>query len=114
MALDYRKCAEQIAANIGGAEHTRFREECKLAKRIGAELIILVENNNGFTNIEDVVNWVNPNPHKTARSIEGPRLVKAMQTMSERYGVRFQFCTPDESGRQIVKLLGGEHEQGNS
>ena len=114
VAIDTKANVEEIAANIGGAEHVRFREECKLAQRVGAKLIILVENNNGFTNIEDVVKWINPNPNKTARSIDGNRLVRAMQTMSERYGVRFEFCTPDESGSRIVELLGGEHGQSNT
>ena len=114
VAIDTKANIEEIANNIGGAEHVRFREECKLAQRVGAQLIILIENNNGYKCVDDVMAWVNPNPNKTARSIEGPRLVRAMKTMSERYGVRFQFCTPGESGRQIVELLGGEHEQSNT
>lgn len=104
-SVDTKKDMEEIAANIGGAGHARFREECKLAKRIGAELVILVENRDGFTCVADVTAWVNPNPHKTARSIEGPRLAKAMRTMSERYGVRFEFCTPEESGRRVLEIL---------
>lgn len=105
ICVDTKMSVEEIAQNIGGREHARFREECKLAKRIGATLIILVENTEGFRSVEDVTAWVNPNLNKTSRSIEGPRLAKAMRTMSERYGVQFLFCTPEESGGMVLELL---------
>ena len=106
--VDTKMDVEEIAGNIGGSNHVRFREECKLAKRIGAKLIILVENRDGFRSIQDVTTWVNPNRNKTSRSIEGPRLAKAMATMSERYGVQFMFCAPEDSGRVVIELLSGE------
>lgn len=105
IAVDTKANVEEIAQNIGGREHARFREECKLAKRCGGQLIILVENEHGYRCIDDVVAWVNPNIRKTARSIEGPRLAKAMHTMSDRYGVRFEFCAPEEAGRRVIQLL---------
>ena len=110
IAVDTKANVEEIAQNIGGAEHARFREECKLAKRCGGRLVILVENENGYECIDDVVGWVNPNFRKTSRSIEGPRLAKAMRTMSDRYGVEFLFCRPDEAGKIIKQLL--ENESG--
>ena len=105
VSVDTKANVEEIADNIGGKAHNRFREECKLAQALGGQLVILVENRNGFTCIDDVVGWINPNIRKTARSIDGPRLAKAMHTMSERYGVRFEFCTPEESGRRVIELL---------
>lgn len=108
ICVDTKMDVEEIAGNIGGSNHARFREECKLAKRIGATLIVLVENLNGFRSIQDVTAWVNPNLNKTARSIEGPRLAKAMSTISERYGVQFMFCAPEDSGRMVIDLLNGE------
>lgn len=105
--VDTKMDVEEIAGNIGGEGHVRFREECKLAQEIGADLIVLVENRHGFETVDDVKAWVNPNPRKTARSIEGPRLAKAMHTMSERYGVQFMFCAPEEAGRKVIELLGG-------
>ena len=105
IAVDTKANVEEIAQNIGGKEHARFREECKLAQRCGCRLIVLVENENGYKSREDVTAWVNPNIRKTARSIEGPRLAKAMKTMSDRYGVQFEFCAPEEAGRRILQLL---------
>ena len=89
ICVDTKMDVEEIAGNIGGSNHARFREECKLAKRIGATLIVLVENLNGFRNIQDVT-------------------AKAMNTMSERYGVQFTFCAPEDSGRMVIDLLNGE------
>lgn len=109
-AVDTKANVEEIAQNIGGKEHARFREECKLARKCGGQLIILVENEHGYRCIEDVTAWVNPNIRKTSRSIEGPRLAMAMKTMSERYGVQFMFCAPKEAGRIIKQLL--EREDG--
>ena len=109
-AVDTKANVDEIAMNIGGKEHARFREECKLARRLGCQLIILVENELGYRCIDDVEAWVNPNVHKTARSIEGPRLATAMRTMSERYGVQFMFCAPEESGAIIINLLKNREE----
>lgn len=104
-AVDTKANVEEIAQNIGGKEHARFREECKLAKKLGGQLIVLVENEHGYRCVDDVVGWINPNCRKTSRSIEGPRLATAMKTMAERYGVRFEFCSPEEAGKRILQLL---------
>lgn len=105
VSVDTKKNIEEIAANIGGKEHARFREECKLAKAYGCKLIILVENTEGVRSIEDVGRWINPRAKFDKRSITGQRLAKAMQTMTERYGVQFMFCHPFESGAIIEKIL---------
>lgn len=44
--------------------------------------------------------------HGTRKPIQGPRLYKAMQTMSERYGVEFAFAKPNDSARYICERLG--------
>lgn len=105
VAVDTKANVEEIAQNIGGKEHARFREECKLAQKCGSKLIILIENEHGYRCIDDVEAWVNPNFRKTSRSIEGPRLAKAMRTMSARYGVEFVFCSPEEAGKKVIELL---------
>lgn len=105
ISVDTKANVEEIAQNIGGSKHATFREECKTAKKVGGQLVILVENEYGYDSVDAVKAWVNPNPRKTARSIEGPRLANAMKTMSDRYGVRFEFCAPEEAGERILQLL---------
>lgn len=97
----------EIAQNIG-SDHKRFKNECISARDAGCQLIILVENNDGITCVDDVSKWVNPDVIYRPNAITGERLKKAMNTMSERYGVRFEFCKPEESAERIMELLNNE------
>lgn len=105
VSVDTKRNMEEIAQNIGGAEHQRFKNECIKARDCGAQLIILVENTEGITCVDDVHKWINPNLIYHPKAITGTRLEKAMKTMHERYGVRFEFCRPEESAKRIMELL---------
>ena len=107
VSVDTKRNMEEIAQNIGGAasEHQRFKNECIKARECGSQLIILVENTNGITCIDEVHTWINPELIYRPKAITGTRLDKAMKTMSERYGVRFEFCTPEQSAQRIMELL---------
>ena len=96
---------DEIAGNIGGKEHRRFVDECKAAKAAGCKLVILVENTLGITDISQVHTWINPRAIYSPGCIQGPRLQKAMETISERYNVTFLFCSPEESGAVIMGVL---------
>lgn len=39
-------------------------------------------------------------------AVTGERLVKACLTMQQKYGVEFQFCRPEDAGKNILELLG--------
>lgn len=86
-------------------EHQRFKNECIKARDCGGKLIILVENTDGITCVDEVHNWINPELVYRPRAITGARLEKAMKTMTERYGVQFEFCTPEQSAKRIMELL---------
>lgn len=107
VSVDTKRNMEEIAQNIGGAasEHQRFKNECVKAKECGAQLIILVENRDGIESVDDVHRWINPELVYRPKAITGARLEKAMKTMTERYGVRFEFCTPEQSAKRIMELL---------
>lgn len=108
VAVDTKENMSEIAGNIGNAkDHKRFREELKLAQMYGCHLIILVENDEGIRCIEDVQHWQNPRRFISPNAIDGNRLYKSMVTMSERYGVEFRFCSPEDSGRIVVEILEG-------
>ena len=106
ISIDTKEDMEEIAGNICGAQHKRFINECKAAKAAGCSLVILVENTVGITDISEVHKWVNPRVVYSDKCVQGPRLQKAMETISERYGVRFMFCKPEEAGRIITEILG--------
>lgn len=105
ISVDTKADMAEIASNIG-SDHQRFKRECIAARDAGCQLIILVENTDGIACVNDVHKWVNPEQIYRPRAITGERLQKAMLTMTERYGVRFEFCQPEESARRIMELLG--------
>ena len=132
VSVDTKRNISEIAQNINGRNHDRFKRECQRAAASGCRLIVLVENREGVTDVDSVKGWMNDhcracgdrkrthcNPfdgkkcprHGTRKPIQGPRLSKAMATMEERYGVHFMFCKPSESARTICELLGVEYEQ---
>ena len=112
IAVDTKADMQEIAQNIGGtaSEHARFREELKLAREYGCQLFVLVENEDGIEDIEQVAYWTNPRLAYSDRAINGPQLMKAMKTMQERYGVVFLFCRPAEAAAVIKDLLRGGGE----
>jgi len=105
VSVDTKANIDEIAANICGKEHRRFINECKNAQAAGCKLIILVENKVGITDISEVHKWQNPRSIYSPNCVQGPRLQKAMQTISERYGATFMFCTPEEASDKILELL---------
>lgn len=108
VSVDTKASMDEIAANICGKAHTRFINECKAAKAAGCQLVILVENDVGIGDLSEVHLWQNHRSMYSPKCVQGPRLQKAMTTISERYGVRFEFCTPEEAGGRIVEILTNE------
>ena len=128
ISIDTKRNIQEIAQNINGRNHRRFRNECVRARDAGYRLIILVENLDGVSTLDELKAWTNGHcvacsyykrhscapqdgrekciKHGTRKPIQGERLARAMSTMSERYGVRFEFCNPHESARRICELLG--------
>ena len=105
VSIDTKENIDEIANNICGKEHKRFINECKAAQKAGCQLIILVENTIGIRNLSEVHEWINPRAIYSPNCVQGPRLQKAMQTISERYGVQFRFCHPEEAGAVIEEII---------
>lgn len=111
VAIDTKKGLEEICGNICGtsAEHQRFKRECIAARDAGCKLIILVENEDGITDITQVHTWINPRVVQYPNCAQGTQLQKAMQTMSSRYGVTFLFCNYEETAGIIEKIISDGH-----
>lgn len=105
ISIDTKRDIDEIAGNICGKEHKRFINECKAARDAGCKLIILVENDLGINDISQVHTWENPRSIYSDGCVQGPRLQKAMETIQERYGVTFMFCSPEKSAEIITELL---------
>lgn len=124
VCVDTKKDMQEIVGNICGKQHDRFRDECILAQNNGIRLIVLVENTEGIRTIEEVADWKNPRMKRYEKVLEmhakgkwenipepkapppsGTTLFKVMNTMQDKYGVRFQFCRPEEAAGRVVQIL---------
>jgi len=111
VSIDTKENMDEIAGNICGKEHRRFINECKAARDAGCQLVILVENTVGIADVTQVHKWVNPRVIYSPRCVQGPQLQRAMETISERYGTIFLFCTPEQSGEIITGILSNYERQ---
>lgn len=105
VCIDTKKDWLELASNICGKQHARFRSECERALACGVKLIVLVEEQ---INLE---NWTSPVRKMTGQPIcrvNPITLQKAMETMTERYNVEFMHCAKDKTAQMIISILGGE------
>lgn len=123
VCVDSKFDIQELISDICGKQHDRFRDECILAQNNGIKLYILVENKGGqikgskivnptIRRLEDLHKWVNPRlcifksgKQAYPSATKGVTLMKACMTLKSRYGCEFVFCTPEESGAEIVRLL---------
>jgi ribosome-associated protein len=107
VCIDTKKDILEIAGNICGKQHERFRNECLLAQKCGIKLIVLIEELplNG-----DLSNWTSPKNKKgeSLSRVNGATLKKCMATMTEKYGVIFEFATKTGCPKRIIEILGGQ------
>lgn len=127
VVIDTKKDIQELIMDICGKQHERFVRELELAQSNGIRLIILVENEAGWVDkketiynevvrsIDDLFHWVNPRlfifykgKQKYPRATRGQTIAKCCLTLQKKYGVEFQFCTPTESGKAILEILGVE------
>lgn len=108
--------------------HGFFHRGLIRAKSYGVKLYILVENEDGVTDINSLFKWVNPRRKLMVNTSEvigtwkngkprykkvqkypncmmGQQLAKACLTMQKKYGCEFVFCTPEQAAEKIVELL---------
>lgn len=115
--VDRKQNLSELCQNVC-QDHDRFRRELVLAKENGIQLIILCEHGKDIKSLEDVIFWKNPRSEKRKKidgkwqtvhtnAMKGDVLYKILTTLEEKYGVRFEFCDKEETGRKIVDILGG-------
>lgn len=131
VSVDTKKDMQEIAGNICGREHPRFRDECILAQNNGIKLYVLIENTDKVYSVNDVFTWHNPRVDRynniaymhtlgkllnvslpKTKPTSGKVLAKAMLTMQLKYGVEFVFCRPEDAGAKVIELLGGSENGG--
>lgn len=102
--IDRKKDLQEVAGNLT-KDHERFRREIELAKELGYTMIVLVEEPT-IRELKDVCGWYNWRKRKNPRAISGKTLFKIMSTVHDKYGITWEFCSKDMTGKRIVTLLG--------
>lgn len=100
--IDRKQNLNELAGNI---VEKRFHDEIKRAHDHGLKIIFLIEHGKGVKDLLDVLFWDNPRLKESPRCISGEHLYKSMLTLSERYGVEWQFCQKKDTGRRIIDIL---------
>lgn len=126
VSVDTKQGMSEVYGNLI-QDHDRFRAECVRAMEDGTQLYILIENDDGMRCVDDVISWINPRVdeyytkysfalaarrhgksiHIPSPPVSNKRLIRIMETMTERYGVQWVFCRPEETGETVIRLLGG-------
>lgn len=115
VCVDTKRNIQELVGDLCGKDHERFRNELLRAQEAGISLVVLVENEDGITQLSELHKWVNPRlfirerggKQKYPNATRGVTLMKICMTMEHKYGVRFMFCSPEYSGAKVVELLGG-------
>ncbi|MBO7733942.1 MAG: hypothetical protein J6S67_15365 [Methanobrevibacter sp.] len=124
VCVDTKKDIQELIGDICGKQHDRFRDECLFAKNNGIKLYILVENTAITINerkgiyspyidsLNNLHRFVNPRlfiwrggKQMYPTATKGMTLKKACLTMTQKYGVEFVFCRPNEAAEKVIELL---------
>ena len=104
VVIDTKKDIQEIIGNVT-KQHARFIAECDLAKENDIQLIVLIENEDGVTQISDLYRWYNMRLRFSPKATTGATLAKILHGIELRHGVHFEFCHPLEAGARIIELL---------
>lgn len=106
LSIDTKKNLQEVCGNICSRQHERFKDELI---RSEGRLILLIEEKEIDT-LEDVWWWENPRLKKSPRATKGPALYKSLCTIRDEYGVDIRFCNRKDTGKEIIRILGGANE----
>lgn len=111
VAVDTKASIYELAYDIDH-DHARFKKEIVGAQRAGVKLVVLVENEDGVADLAGLSAWDEDPVHyakrkNAKRRIHGSRLARACKTMTQRYGVVFEFCAPEQSAERVTSILNG-------
>lgn len=99
--IDTKKDIEEIAANLCNTQsHDRVKREIFKGQELGAKEFIFLINGGKVKTIQDLEKW-----SSKRTKVKGSTLLKIMQTMKKKYGIRFIFCERKKMGERIIELL---------
>ena len=101
--IDKKDGLLELASNLCHTqEHERIKREIAKARELGCTNFIFLIQDSKIKSTEDIINWTSPHT-----KVKGSTLLKIINTMREKYGIRFIICPKKQMGEMIIKLLGG-------
>ena len=107
IVIDRKQTLGEVAANVT-IDRRRLVREIERCNASGCRLVFLVEHSNRIRKLEDVISWENPRLKESPYAVSGERLYTIMKAMEGYYGIRWEFCNKQSTGRRIIEILGGE------
>lgn len=104
ISVDRKQNLAEVAVNLG-KDRARFGKECQRAKEAGIQLVILVEHGGQIKDIEAVRAWQNPRLRISPYALSGPRIYQLMKAFESKYGVQWEFCCKQSTGKKIIEIL---------
>ena len=105
LIVDRKQNLSELCQNVC-QDHDRFRRELVRAQENRIQLIILCEHGKDIECLEDIIFWENPRLKKSPKATTGQTLYNILSTLQRKYGVHFEFCTKEQTGKRIIELLG--------
>lgn len=105
-----RKQNIQELAQCCASDHERFKRELERVKKVGAHLVILVEQNHykdrdkiyRVDTIEDLMCWSSPHTQ-----VRGEKVYRVLASWMVKYPISVEFCDKRETGKRIAEILYG-------
>lgn len=115
VVVDRKQNIAELAKNCT-VEHERFRREMDKARKAGATLVVLVEQNRykdrgewvEVESIEDLLRW--SSPHTMVR---GEKVYRVLASWTAKYPLRVEFCDKRSTGRRIAEILYSDENEQN-
>jgi ERCC4-type nuclease len=101
VVIDRKNSLLELAGNLcHTSEHERIKREIQRSKEDGCKEFIFLISDSKIKTVEDIKNWSSPHT-----KVKGFTLLKIMQTMAKKYGVKFIICPRKKMGEKILQLL---------
>jgi ERCC4-type nuclease len=101
VVIDRKNNLLELAGNLCHTlEHQRINREIARAKEDGCKDFIFLIAESKIKSVEDIKNWSSPHT-----KVVGSTLLKIMQTMKQKYGVRFIIVSRKDMPKKIIDLL---------
>ena len=99
--IDKKDGLLELSGNLCNTkEHERVKREIAKARELGCENFIFLIQDSKIKSLEDINNWTSK-----YTKVKGSTLLKVMNTMKQKYGVRFIIVPRAKMGATIINLL---------